>query len=37
MDIRAPSTPVATLRNHTGPANGITWAPHSSCHVCSAG
>ncbi|XP_019850450.1 PREDICTED: DDB1- and CUL4-associated factor 7-like isoform X2 [Amphimedon queenslandica] len=37
MDIRAPSTPVARLCNHRAPVNGITWAPHSSCHICTAG
>lgn len=35
LDIRVPSLPVATLRNHTGCVNGIAWAPHSNCHICT--
>ena len=34
IDIRAP---VARLCNHKASVNGITWAPHSSCHICTAG
>lgn len=37
LDVRVPSVPVARLHNHTAQVNGITWAPHSSCHICSAG
>lgn len=37
IDVRMPCTPVATLTNHRACLNGIAWAPHSSCHVCSAG
>eukprot|EP00116_Pleurobrachia_bachei_P009605 sb/3469867/ len=36
LDVRVPCTPVATLKNHTACVNGIAWAPHSSCHICSA-
>jgi len=35
LDIRVPSMPVAVLRNHTGFVNGIAWAPHSTCHICT--
>ena len=37
LDVRMPSLPVARLCNHRAAVNGITWAPHSSCHICSAG
>ena len=37
LDVRVPSVPVARLCNHRAAVNGITWAPHSSCHICSAG
>eukprot|EP00479_Gromia_sphaerica_P002598 TRINITY_DN13063_c0_g1_i1.p1 TRINITY_DN13063_c0_g1~~TRINITY_DN13063_c0_g1_i1.p1 ORF type:complete len:102 (-),score=15.65 TRINITY_DN13063_c0_g1_i1:161-466(-) len=37
LDIRAPSLPVAELQGHTACVNSIAWAPHSSCHVCTAG
>ena len=37
LDVRVPCTPVATLKNHKACVNGIAWAPHSSCHICSAG
>eukprot|EP01062_Namystynia_karyoxenos_P011276 TRINITY_DN14028_c0_g1_i1.p1 TRINITY_DN14028_c0_g1~~TRINITY_DN14028_c0_g1_i1.p1 ORF type:complete len:390 (+),score=112.85 TRINITY_DN14028_c0_g1_i1:99-1172(+) len=36
LDVRVPSIPIATLDNHTGPVNSVGWAPHSSCHLCSA-
>jgi len=43
LDIRVPSLPVAELA-HRGPAaapvapvNAVSWAAHSSCHVCTAG
>ena len=37
LDIRVPCTPVARLSNHRACVNGIGWAPHSSCHICTAG
>lgn len=37
LDIRAPSLPVAELQGHNACVNSIAWAPHSSCHICSAG
>eukprot|EP00501_MAST-03F_sp_TOSAG23-6_P000997 GSMAST32.ASY1.ANO1.1037.1 assembled CDS len=37
LDIRAPTLPVAWLRGHTACVNSMAWAPHSSCHVCTAG
>eukprot|EP00755_Sulcionema_specki_P007641 Sspe_Gene.38794::Locus_18710_Transcript_1_1_Confidence_1.000_Length_1622::g.38794::m.38794/K11805/WDR68, HAN11; WD repeat-containing protein 68 len=37
LDVRIPSIPVTTLENHTASVNSIGWAPHSSCHICSAG
>ena len=36
LDVRVPSVPVVTLTNHFGAVNSIQWAPHSSCHICSA-
>jgi WD repeat-containing protein 68 len=36
LDVRIPSVPVAMLNNHQGVVNSIQWAPHSSCHLCSA-
>ncbi len=35
--MRVPCTPVARLNNHRSCVNSIAWAPHSSCHVCTAG
>jgi len=37
IDIRVPSVPAAELQGHHACVNGIAWAPHSSCHVCTAG
>jgi WD repeat-containing protein 68 len=37
LDIRVPSMPAAELTGHQACVNGIAWAPHSSCHICSAG
>lgn len=37
LDIRVPSLPVAELGGHIGSVNAIAWAPHSSCHICTAG
>ncbi|UYV67327.1 DCAF7 [Cordylochernes scorpioides] len=36
LDVRVPCTPVAKLSNHRACVNGIAWAPHSSCHICTA-
>ncbi|VIO98379.1 Uncharacterized protein BM_BM4302 [Brugia malayi] len=37
VDIRVPCNPLARLHNHRACVNGIAWAPHSSCHICTAG
>ena len=37
LDIRVPSVPIATLGGHRGCVNAVAWAPHSSCHICTAG
>eukprot|EP00946_MAST-07B_sp_MAST-7B-sp1_P005367 g5367.t1 len=38
LDCRAPNIPVAVLDGHKGSvANALAWAPHSSCHICTAG
>lgn len=37
LDIRVPTVPVAELQRHQAPANALAWAPHSSCHICTAG
>ncbi|EIE18030.1 WD40 repeat-like protein [Coccomyxa subellipsoidea C-169] len=37
LDIRYPTLPVAELQRHQAPVNAVAWAPHSSCHICSAG
>uniref|UniRef100_A0A7S1UZE1 Uncharacterized protein n=1 Tax=Grammatophora oceanica TaxID=210454 RepID=A0A7S1UZE1_9STRA len=37
LDIRVPSLPVAELGGHVGCVNAVAWAPHSSCHICTAG
>jgi len=37
LDIRRPSQPVAELNGHRAGVNAIAWAPHSSCHICTAG
>ena len=37
LDTRVPCTPVARLNNHKACVNGIAWAPHSACHICTAG
>jgi DDB1- and CUL4-associated factor 7 len=36
LDIRSPSVPVAELKGHNACVNSIAWAPHSSCHICTA-
>jgi len=37
LDIRVPSAPAAELGGHAGCVNAAAWAPHSSCHICTAG
>ena len=37
LDIRMPSTPVAELGGHLACVNATAWAPHSYCHICTAG
>lgn len=37
LDMRIPCHPVARLANHRAPVNGLSWAPHSSTHICTAG
>mmetsp|Transcript_107022 Transcript_107022/g.149212 ORF Transcript_107022/g.149212 Transcript_107022/m.149212 type:complete len:347 (+) Transcript_107022:84-1124(+) len=37
LDIRVPMEPVAVLERHEASVNGVAWAPHSSCHMCTAG
>jgi len=37
LDIRVPSLPAAELQGHHACVNGIAWAPHSSCHMCTGG
>jgi WD40 repeat protein len=37
LDIRFPTVPVAELQRHGGAVNALAWAPHSPCHICSAG
>ncbi len=29
--------PVAELQRHQGTVTSLAWAPHSSCHICTAG
>eukprot|EP00730_Choanoeca_flexa_P016269 TRINITY_DN7654_c0_g1_i1.p1 TRINITY_DN7654_c0_g1~~TRINITY_DN7654_c0_g1_i1.p1 ORF type:complete len:345 (+),score=58.53 TRINITY_DN7654_c0_g1_i1:150-1184(+) len=36
LDIRVPCVPAATLVKHKSACNGMVWAPHSSCHICTA-
>lgn len=36
LDIRMPCQAVAHLNNHRACVNGLAWAPHSSCHICTA-
>lgn len=36
LDIRVPSQPVTVLGGHVGCVNAVAWAPHSSCHICTA-
>lgn len=37
LDIRVPSLPAAELNGHGACINALAWAPHSSCHICTAG
>jgi len=37
LDLRVPSIPAAELQAYEACINGIAWAPHSSCHICTAG
>ena len=37
IDIRVPCATAALLSNHEATVNAIAWAPHSSCHLCTAG
>lgn len=37
LDIRFPSLPVVELQRHQASVNAVAWAPHSSCHICTAG
>lgn len=37
LDIRVPSLPAAKLEGHSQCVNALAWAPHSSCHLCTAG
>lgn len=37
LDIRYPTVPVSELQRHLASVNAIAWAPHSACHICSAG
>jgi WD repeat-containing protein 68 len=37
IEVRAPSTPVAELTGHSGPVNGVCWAPHTNNFMCSVG
>eukprot|EP00898_Chlorokybus_atmophyticus_P006424 jgi/Chlat1/6783/Chrsp50S06455 len=37
LDIRFPTLPVAELQRHQMCVNALAWAPHSSCHICTAG
>ena len=36
LDIRRPTFPVGELTRHQGPVNSISWAPHSTAHICTA-
>jgi len=37
LDVRVPMIPVCELDGHSNFVNTLSWAPHSSCHICSAG
>ncbi|MFS8026708.1 putative transcription factor WD40-like family [Helianthus anomalus] len=37
LDILFSTLPVVELQRHQASVNAIAWAPHSSCHICTAG
>mmetsp|Transcript_33669 Transcript_33669/g.68899 ORF Transcript_33669/g.68899 Transcript_33669/m.68899 type:complete len:345 (+) Transcript_33669:142-1176(+) len=37
LDVRMPCRTVGEPKGHTGSVNAVAWAPHSSCHICTAG
>jgi DDB1- and CUL4-associated factor 7 len=38
LDTRVPSIPTAEIQSTSLAAlNAVAWAPHSSCHICTAG
>lgn len=37
IDSRSPTKPVFELNGHSSPVNCVSWAPHSACHICTAG
>lgn len=37
LDVRMPSLPVVQLMGHQSCINALDWAPHSSCHISTAG
>ena len=37
LDVRSPAMPVAELSGHHSNVNAVAWAPHSTCHICTAG
>ncbi|CAA2934518.1 WD repeat-containing LWD1 [Olea europaea subsp. europaea] len=37
LDIRFPTLPVVELQRHRASGNLVAWAPHSSCHIYTAG
>ena len=36
IDIRKPGRPLSSLGSHSASLNGMSWAPHSAHHICSA-
>ncbi|XP_072482344.1 DDB1- and CUL4-associated factor 7-like [Notamacropus eugenii] len=36
LDLRMPGSPVARLNRHRACVNGLTWAPNSAGHICTA-
>lgn len=37
LDVRMLSAPAAELGGHSAAVNGVMWAPHSACHICTVG
>mmetsp|Transcript_26811 Transcript_26811/g.26450 ORF Transcript_26811/g.26450 Transcript_26811/m.26450 type:complete len:195 (+) Transcript_26811:380-964(+) len=37
LDVRSPGMPLAILQSHQNFVNAISWAPNSSCYICTAG